>query len=119
MDAVRQETTLYLIWNDPLMGAGSPSFIDAMLRLNKFQNMLDGYESRYPEVSLNQIKSPTHILLSSEPFPFKERHRRQLGEHTNAKLTFVDGEYFSWYGSRLLTAFDYFTQLQASLGRIS
>ncbi len=112
-------SAVYLIWNEPIMGAGSPSFIDALLQLNKFNNLLSIEESRYPQVELVALEKAQHILLSSEPFPFTEKHLHSFGEKSNATLSLVDGEYFSWYGSRLLKAFDYFEELQRNLGRIN
>ena len=53
-----------------------------------------------------------YILLSSEPFPFKEK---QIAEFQKicpkAKILLVDGELFSWYGSRLILAAEYFKNL--------
>lgn len=103
----------YFIWRNPWMVAASNTFINHLLELNKFENVYAN-EKRYPEVNIKNInkKKPELILLSSEPFPFKEKHILEIIEHTN-NLTpiLVDGEYFSWYGSRLLKAFDYFKEL--------
>ncbi|GFD73966.1 iron ABC transporter [Tenacibaculum sp. KUL113] len=103
----------YFIWRNPWMVAASNTFINHLLELNKFENVYAN-EKRYPEVNIKNInkKKPELILLSSEPFPFREKHILEIIEHTN-NLTpiLVDGEYFSWYGSRLLKAFDYFKEL--------
>lgn len=100
----------YLIWKDPFMVAGKKTFIDTLLQLNNFKNVFD--EDRYPNTNLEElkVKKPDLILLSSEPYPFSEKH---LGEFENlgAEVKLVDGEYFSWYGSRLLEAMDYFKNL--------
>ncbi|CAM1342104.1 ABC transporter substrate-binding protein [Tenacibaculum aestuarii] len=103
----------YFIWKNPWMVAANNTFINHLLELNKFENIYAN-EVRYPEVNLKDIhkKNPELILLSSEPFPFKEKHIIEIKEHTNYSTPFlVDGEYFSWYGSRLLKAFDYFEEL--------
>ncbi|MEP2934875.1 MAG: helical backbone metal receptor [Gilvibacter sp.] len=110
--------TIYFIWNEPMMGAGSPTFIDQLLRLNKFENLLDDPPGRYPKVSTNTIKEAEMLLLSSEPFPFKATHVVDFNKTYKKPCVAVDGEYFSWYGSRLLKAFDYFEKLQRSLDRI-
>lgn len=108
----------YFIWRDPWMVAGKDTFINHLLHLCKFDNI---YESlgRYPEVPIENIRKegdPDIVMLSSEPYPFKEEHAFELGRHTHhAKTIFVDGEYFSWYGSRLVKAFDYFKTLHNSL----
>ena len=103
----------YFIWRNPWMVAANNTFINHLLELNKFENVYADLE-RYPEITLESIKQRKTelILLSSEPFPFKEKHITEIKEHTNNSTPFlVDGEYFSWYGSRLLKAFDYFKEL--------
>lgn len=108
----------YFIWRKPWMAAGKDTFINHLLQLCKFENI---YESlgRYPEVAIENIRKegdPDIVMLSSEPYPFKEEHAFELGRHTHhAKTIFVDGEYFSWYGSRLAKAFDYFKKLHKRL----
>ncbi len=106
----------YFIWSKPWMVAGASNFINSLLKLNKFENCYVNND-RYPEITLTSLKdaAPDLVLLSSEPFPFKETHALQIKEHTNAKIIFVDGELFSWYGSRLLASFDYFKKLHSSL----
>jgi len=100
----------YFIWKKPLMVAGQDTFIDELLKLNKFENVFK--ESRYPETTFEEIKAknPELLLLSSEPFPFKEMHKEYFSE-LNMEIKLVDGEYFSWYGSRLVEAIDYFKKL--------
>ncbi len=107
----------YLIWRKPYMAAGSGTFIDDMLRHAGFENAFAGL-SRYPEVSPEQLAaaSPEVIFLSSEPFPFAEKHFAALREICPAaQIELVDGELFSWYGSRLLHAPGYFAEVRASL----
>ncbi|WP_417799321.1 ABC transporter substrate-binding protein [Tenacibaculum sp.] len=103
----------YFIWRDPWMVAANNTFINHLLELNKFVNVYAD-EKRYPEVNIKELqnKKPAFILLSSEPFPFKEKHSTEIKKHIkDASPILVDGEYFSWYGSRLLKAFDYFKEL--------
>lgn len=108
----KQLKVAYFIWNDPYMVAGSSTFINEMLKTCGFSNVFETL--RYPEVSAAQIAAaaPELILLSSEPYPFKEKHIEQFQAICpNAKVMIVDGELFSWYGSRLLQAPDYFKQV--------
>lgn len=119
MEAVAVASVVYLIWNEPMMGAGSPTFINALLQLNRFQNLLAHKDARYPELSDALLQEADHVLLSSEPFPFAQTHQRVIASKTDALVSLVDGEYFSWYGSRLIAAFDYFEKLQRQLGRIT
>lgn len=104
----------YFIWANPYMVVGKDTFINELLKLNRFENIFE-VKGRYPEITLEELKQKEDldlILLSSEPFPFKDEHAFEVGHYTNnAKIFFVDGEYFSWYGSRLLKAFAYFKKI--------
>ncbi len=108
----------YFIWANPYMVAGKNTFINEILTLNRFQNIYEE-KGRYPEIKLEKIRQegdPEIVFLSSEPFPFRDEHAFEIGRNTHhAKTIFVDGEMFSWYGSRLLKAFDYFKQLHQKL----
>ena len=107
-----KRSCLYLIWRRPYMGAGKETFIDAMLATAGLENMLT--TSRYPEISLEEmaILRPDVVLLSSEPYPFGEKHIAEIREFLpDADFKIVDGELFSWYGSRLKLAPDYFKSL--------
>lgn len=108
----------YLIWKKPWMVVGGNTFIDYMLRLNNFENIFSAEKSRYPEVQLHQIadKEPDLILLSTEPYPFKEEDKEEFRNVVRKGCIYVvDGEYFSWYGSRLIGAFRYFKKLHSEL----
>ena len=109
---------VYFIWRNPWMVAAKNTYINHLLELNKFENIYKNKE-RYPEIEIKKIRTegdPDLILLSSEPYPFKEKHALELGRFTNhGKTIFVDGEMFSWQGSRLLKAFDYFITLRNSI----
>lgn len=104
----------YFIWNDPYMVAGHDTFINEMLNLCGLENVFTQKNSRYPEVSTVEIASanPDLILLSSEPFPFKEKHIQAIQNICpSALIKIVDGELFSWYGSRLKKSPDYFKSI--------
>ena len=103
----------YLIWKGPLMVAGDGSFIDDMISRCGFTNVFSN-KKRYPEITSGELAeaSPELILLSSEPYPFKEKDIREfLLVCPGSKILLVDGELISWYGSRLLKAPDYFRSL--------
>ncbi|MEH6536362.1 MAG: helical backbone metal receptor [Psychroserpens sp.] len=106
----------YFIWKNPWMVAAKHTFINEMLQLNNFENIFGNLE-RYPEVDLYTIDKDVEVLmLSSEPFPFNNEHIEILkNELPNTKVILVDGEYFSWYGSRLKDAFRYFKTLRQNL----
>ncbi|WP_165732336.1 ABC transporter substrate-binding protein [Polaribacter sp. 20A6] len=105
---------VYFIWKTPWMAVGSNTFINYLLDLSKFDNIYQ-YKERYPEIDLDEMKLQSEldfIFLSSEPYPFKKEHLAEVENYTkNAKAVLVDGEMFSWYGSRLIKAFEYFKTL--------
>ena len=99
------------------MVAAGGTFIDAMLEAAGFRNAFAG-QTRYPEVLPDDLRvaNPDLIFLSSEPYPFAEKHAGELlAICPPARVLVVDGEVFSWYGSRLLRAGDYFRNLHAEI----
>jgi ABC-type Fe3+-hydroxamate transport system substrate-binding protein len=113
---------LYLIWKKPYMAAGKDTFIDSMLTCCNFINvckspkLINGAKGmgRYPELTAEEINglNPQYILLSSEPYPFREKHLAEFKVYFPGILpVLVDGEYYSWYGSRLLEAPQYFKKV--------
>lgn len=108
----------YFIWKNPWMVAGNNTLINHLLQLNKFENVY-GHLARYPEIALegsNPNAEVELVLLSSEPFPFSEKHINEVQQfYPNATILLVDGEMFSWYGSRLVKAFGYFKKLRLGL----
>ncbi len=110
-------TVVYIIWQEPYMTVGGDTFIGEMLELAGYTNLFKN-SSRYPAITVDELKTlqPEVLFLSSEPYPFDQKHLetfQQLLPHT--KVVLVDGEMFSWYGSRLQQAPAYFTQLQQQL----
>ena len=107
--------TAYLIWRKPYMTVGGNTYINNMLQYAGFENVFTN-EQRYPKVTLEQISATNCdvILLSSEPYPFKQIHIDEIKMvMPHLKVMLVDGEMFSWYGNRLLEAADYFKKLAA------
>lgn len=117
-----QQKVAYFIWKNPFMVAGSNNFINELLKLNHFINIYADNPAtlgRYPEIEIKKIRlqgDPDLVFLSSEPFPFSQDDAFEIGRFTHhSKTLFVDGEMFSWYGSRLLIAFDYFKKIHRKL----
>lgn len=109
----------YFIWRKPYMVAASGTFIHDMLGRSGFENVFS-HHTRYPEITLEALAAsqPEVILLSSEPYPFAEKHFGAFLEVCpTALIQVVDGEMFSWYGSRLLEAADYFRSLREKCSR--
>lgn len=111
--AASPKKVAYMIWYRPWMSVGGDTFISHMIHVLGWKNVLDEHK-RYPEVSLEELKAyePELVLLSSEPFPFKEEHIAEVKEALpDAEVKLVDGEMFSWYGSRMQHAAEYLQQL--------
>ncbi len=108
--------TAYFIWKDPFMVAGSNTFINDVMRRGGYENVI--IDQRYPVITPEQIRelNPEVIFLSSEPYPFKNNHVIEMEKICpDAEVVLVDGEMFSWYGSRLLKTPAYLNSLAASL----
>lgn len=109
----------YFIWRDPYMVAGGDTFIHEMMKSCGLQNVFAG-RNRYPVITIEELQAAgcKYILLSSEPYPFKEKHAEELQKHLPAvKILLVDGEFFSWYGSRMLQAPAYFRELREKIAQ--
>ncbi len=103
---------LYFIWRKPYMCVGENTFIDKMIESCGGVNICP--KDRFPSFELEELKEikPDVVLLSSEPYSFKEKHLPEFKEiFPDAIVQVVDGEMFSWYGSRLLYAPSYFNSL--------
>lgn len=116
IDQHQLKSVAYFIWHQPDMLAGKNTFIDEMLLYCGCKNVID--LNRYPSLNQQALKAlkPDAVFLSSEPYPFKEKHVSYFRNiWPTAKVELVDGEMFSWYGSRLLKATEYFSALKSKL----
>jgi len=107
----------YLIWKNPWMAAGGGTFINDMLKACGMKNLFENME-RYPSIEIGSLvqKEIEILLLSSEPYPFKISDLEQLREILpKVKIMHVDGELFSWYGSRMLMAPAYFKEVREQM----
>jgi ABC-type Fe3+-hydroxamate transport system substrate-binding protein len=110
----------YFIWKDPYMVAAGDTFINDMMQYCGLENVYQD-KKRYPLISLEEIKEKKCdlILLSSEPYPFKQKHKEEIQTQLpRIKIELADGEMFSWYGSRLLKSIDYFQSFVNKLNSI-
>jgi ABC-type Fe3+-hydroxamate transport system substrate-binding protein len=106
-------STAYLIWKDPYMTIGDDTFINDVIKKCGLQNIFAD-KKRYPEVNIADlpIANCQLLLLSSEPYPFKQKHIDELQQQLpNTKIILVDGEMFSWYGCRMLLMPEYLNRL--------
>ena len=109
--------TAYLVWRKPYMTIGGDTFINDMLLQCGFENIFAS-EKRYPEINMEDLPTANCqlLLLSSEPYPFKQKHIDELkSQLPNTKIILANGEMFSWYGSRMLLMPTYLNNLLAEL----
>ena len=109
--------TAYLIWKDPYMAVGGGTFIHDMMIQAGFENIFE-YKDRYPEINIDDLQfgNCQLLILSSEPYPFKEKHCNSLAAQLpGTKIILADGEIFSWYGSRLQYAPAYLKSLHQEI----
>ena len=115
-----QAQALYAIWQKPLMVAGHDTYIHAAMNWWGIGNAAPALsEGRYPELNAEHLDAlaGTPILLASEPYPFASKHCAQFTE-AGLRPMLVDGEAFSWYGSRMLHQVDYLRGMGEALGRL-
>lgn len=97
----KKETCLYFIWRKPYMLAGQECFINSCLEKSGFINLIK--TSRYPSQTIDQLKAfkPKYVFLATEPYLFKEKHKDEFQSiFPDSKIMVVNGELFSWFGSR-------------------
>lgn len=109
-----RRNAVYFIWKKPYIAAGKNTFINAMIERCGLKNAIRHSTARYPAVSAEELQriDPEIIFLSSEPYPFRAGHIAGFQKICpGAKIIPVDGKIFSWYGSHLLKAPDYFLKV--------
>jgi ABC-type Fe3+-hydroxamate transport system substrate-binding protein len=114
--------TLYFIWKEPYMVAGKGTYIGNLVSLLGLENIAPKNDQRYPQIAFDQLKDyePDVILLTSEPYSFTTKDLHEMGEiFPNAIIKIVDGEMFSWYGSRMRLAVDYLEKFCRELRNIN
>lgn len=105
----------YLIWKNPYMTIGSDTFIHKILAETGFENIFKD-KTRYPVIQMEDLAGADVIMLSSEPFPFKEKHIEEMKAfYPDKKIMIVDGEAFSWYGTHIAKCGNYFKELLAEI----
>ncbi|MEN7550903.1 helical backbone metal receptor [Rapidithrix thailandica] len=108
----KKEGVLYFIWQTPFMIAGNDTYIHHILACAGMENLIR--QPRYPVINIEEIKQlqPSKILLSSEPYPFREKHVKEFQRlFPDSQIILVDGTYFSWFGSRLKASPEYLQEL--------
>lgn len=114
-----QRKVLYLIWKDPWMTVARDTYISRMLAVFGFHTLPDDAGDRYPKLTLEEpwIGDADLVLLSSEPYRFRDAHLREIGKLLGKPAFLIDGELTSWYGSRAIQGLRYLSGFSSSLGR--
>jgi hypothetical protein len=118
-----RENVLYLIWKDPWMTVSRDTYISRTLAAIGWDTVAIQSSDRYPKIELTVelLSGVDRVLLSSEPYSFREKH---LEEVRNLLLPFtrhvspvtvslIDGEMTSWYGSRAIEGMRFLARLRA------
>ena len=113
--ALPRRDVLYLIWRKPWMTVSRDTYISRMLSLIGWETYPASADDRYPEVDLaTAAGSVDRVLLSSEPFRFREKHLAEVEALVpGARVSLIDGEMTSWYGSRAIAGLDYLREYTA------
>ena len=113
----RRRKVLYLIWKNPWMTVSRETYVSRMLALVGLDTLPVTSESRYPELANLDIPGVELVLLSTEPFCFRESHAREIGKATGLPTRLIDGEMTSWYGPRAIAGLRYLAELGTELSR--
>jgi ABC-type Fe3+-hydroxamate transport system substrate-binding protein len=108
---------LYLIWRDPWMTISRDTYISRTLAVFNFHTVPAGDVARYPETDIADYAGRVdHVLLSSEPYHFRERHLAEVSALVpGARVSLIDGEMTSWYGTRAIQGLRYLAEFTAGL----
>lgn len=109
--------TAYFIWKNPWMCVASQTYIHDVMEMYHLENVF-GDKKRYPKTEMEEIQrlNPDLILLSDEPYPFKEKQKQEVQKFVPAaKVELVNGEWFSWYGSRMKSSFEWLNDWRQKL----
>jgi ABC-type Fe3+-hydroxamate transport system substrate-binding protein len=119
--ALPREQVLYLIWKSPWMTVARDTYISRMLSLVGWDTVPEHAHSRYPSVELTpqRMEGVRHVLLSTEPYSFRERHiaelRSGLPLQSHPVVSLIDGGMTSWYGSRAIEGMRYLREFRSAV----
>ena len=120
--ALPRQNVLYLIWRKPWMTVARDTYISRTLALVGWDTRPATAHVRYPELELDaaMLANVDHVLLSSEPYRFRERDvldvQRLLPPQAHCRVRLIDGEMTSWYGSRAVAGLAYLGRLRCASG---
>ena len=110
-----ERNVLYLIWKEPWMTVSRDTYVSRTLALAGLRTMPANAGARYPELKDLNVDGTELILLSSEPYRFTEKHRKELERHQPLPVRLIDAEMTSWYGPRAIAGLVYLAQFSSGL----
>lgn len=115
--AFSSRRVLYLVWKNPWMTVSRDTYVSRTLALVKWETVPETTTDRYPKISLEEaVGDAAVVLLSSEPYRFRERHAEELRKRLPGRtVALIDGEMTAWYGSRAIAALGYLARFRAAL----
>ena len=127
-----RERVLYLIWKSPWMTVSRDTYVSRTLAAVGWDTIETDSKDRYPKIELTPelLSGADRILLSSEPYAFRERHLDEIRQilfaddtdfvptpmeepESSVTVSLIDGEMTSWYGSRAIEGMTYLARLRA------
>lgn len=112
------ESVLYLVWKNPWMTIAADTYIARTLALVGWQVLQPpgGWSgaARYPTLTEigPAIESVGRVLLSTEPYLFRQRDVDELRKQSSRPVDLIDAEMTSWYGSRAVRGLAYLRQFR-------
>jgi ABC-type Fe3+-hydroxamate transport system substrate-binding protein len=110
-----ERKVLYLIWKDPWMTVSRDTYVSRTLALFGLETLPETAQARYPELESLEVEGVERVLLSTEPYRFRESHRDEMQRQLGLPVSLIDGEMTSWYGPRAIAGLRYLAQFSASL----
>jgi len=126
-----RERVLYLIWKSPWMTVSRDTYVSRTLAAVGWDTVDIESRDRYPKIELTPklLSGVGRVLLSSEPYAFRERHLDEVRQllvasgtdfvpspmedlDSSATVSMIDGEMTSWYGSRAIEGMKYLSRLR-------
>ena len=126
-----RERVLYLIWKSPWMTVSRDTYVSRTLAAVGWDTVEIKSKDRYPKIEFTAelLSRVNRVLLSSEPYAFRERHLDEIRQAIAAanhffvptaleevesplKVSLIDGEMTSWYGSRAIEGMKYLSRLR-------
>ena len=126
-----RERVLYLIWKSPWMTVSRDTYVSRTLAAVGWDTVEIKSKDRYPKIEFTTelVSRVDRVLLSSEPYAFRERHLDEIRQAIAAanhffvptaleevesplKVSLIDGEMTSWYGSRAIEGMKYLSRLR-------